>query len=164
MWREICTSTVVRKNTYLHTCPENSLYCIHTYTVYPSLYVRPVCMYVFWTYIHTYLLRHKSHYTYWYVYRISISVFVVNTYPRKFTTHIHTCTVNPSLCLYTYIIRKLTIQNIHTYIHTLYTYLCICFTICIHTYIHPYIHTLYTYLCICFPTCIYTYVFTCVYT
>ncbi len=135
------------------------VYCISISVCMLCMYV---CMYVFWTYVRTYLLRHKSHYTYWYVCRIPISVFVVNTYSRNFTTHIHTYAVNPSLYFYTYTIRKLTIlKSIHTYIHILYTCLCICFTICIHIYIHTYIHSyIHFYVYSYISTLMYKYVYT----
>lgn len=85
----------------------------------------------------------KIHYTYSYIYCKPISVFV---YIHNQKTH---CTK-------------------YSYIHTLYTYLCICFTVCIRTYIvylslylfhnmHTYIHLyMHSYV----STLMYKYVYT----
>jgi len=101
MWREICSSTVVRKNTYLRTCPENSLYVfIRIQYIHFCIYTLYVYVYVFWTY-NTYLftqaqkslyvlicipythfcicckyIPQKTHYAYTYVCCKPIPVFV----------------------------------------------------------------------------------------
>jgi len=160
MWREICSSTVVRKK-YLPTyLPRKLPRRIHTYTVYPFLYVYSVCIYVCFLniqYLFTqaqkslYVLicipythfcifckyiPQKTHYTYSYVYCKPIPVFVyIHTYIiRKLTIlNIHTY-------IHTYIIRKLTILSIHTYIHCILMYVIVSQYACVHTYIHTFLH------------------------